>query len=208
MKNFKQFLRIVIVGACFGAWGISRQVLADELPLRASISHTNDVSTPLVAPPTEVAISGTPQFTNQVFQALALLLTKAPEAYTCVTNYMGKIEQGKKSGMWAYRNPPTYEMADQTAFYSVTWCAGSIAHDSFHSKLYHEYKAKHRGLVPDKVWTDVEAEKKCLQHQLAVLKKIGAPKSEIDHLEKMTGTHHDTNNDGKYDWDDYQKRNW
>ena len=125
-----------------------------------------------------------------------------------VTNYVGKIVQGSHSGMWAYKDPPTYEMNDRTTFYSVTWCAGSIAHDAYHSKLYHDYKRNHSGPVPDKIWTGVDAEKKCLKHQLKVLKRIGAPKHEIDHCKKQIGNHHDVNKDGKYDWKDYKKRNW
>ena len=156
----------------------------------------------------DVDISGSAKFTNQVSKALALLSKNTPEAYSMVTNYVGRIEQGKHSGMWAYKTPPTYEMADRTTFYSVTWCAGSIAHDSFHSKLYHEHKNKHGGRVPDKVWTGVDAEKQCLKYQLAVLKKIYAPKHEIAYFSKLHGTHHDVNKDGKYDWEDHNKRNW
>jgi len=156
----------------------------------------------------DVEISGSAKFTNQVSRALTLLKEKAPKAYSITTNFVGRIEQGKKSGMWAYKKPPTYEIADRTTFYSVTWCAGSIAHDSFHSKLYHEYKNNHSGRVPNKIWTGVEAEKKCLKHQLEVLKKIKAPKHEIAYFSKLHGDHHDTNKDGKYDETDYKERDW
>jgi hypothetical protein len=156
----------------------------------------------------DVEISGSVEFTNQVSQALTLLKDKAPGAYGIVTNYVGKIEQYGRSGMSAYKDPPTYEMADRTTFYSVSWCASTIAHDSFHSKLYHEYKREHSGPVPDNVWTSVDAERKCLKHQLAVLTKIGAPKHEIDHCSKQDGTHHDVNKDGKYDREDYELRDW
>ena len=156
----------------------------------------------------DLEIAGSARFKEQVIQALALLNKDAPEAYAIVIKFVGRIVQGDKSGMWAYKNPPTYEMSDHTAFHSVTWCAGSIAHDSFHSKLYHEYKEKHPGRVPADIWTGVEAEKKCLKHQQDVLKKIKAPKHEIDIFLKLDGTHHDINKDGKYDREDYRKRDW
>jgi len=156
----------------------------------------------------KIEIKGSKKFKNQVTKALELLKEKTPEAYQIVTEYVRRIEQGKHSGMWAYKKPPTYEMADETTFYSVTWCAGSIAHDSLHSKFYHDYKKEHSGSVPDKVWVGEDAEKKCIRHQLEVLKKIGAPKHEIDHCKKQKGTHHDVNKDGKYDWKDYKKRHW
>ncbi len=155
-----------------------------------------------------IELKGSRRFTNQVTKALELLKEGAPEAYEIVTEYVRRIQQGKHSGMWAYKMPPTYEMADETTFYSVTWCAGSIAHDSLHSKFFHDYKKDHSGSVPDEVWVGEDAEKKCIRHQLEVLKKIGAPKHEIDYCSKLKATHHDVDKDGKYDWKDYKKRDW
>ncbi|MDB6108447.1 MAG: hypothetical protein JWR69_197 [Pedosphaera sp.] len=150
-------------------------------------------------------ISGSPRFSNQVHQALLLLKERDVEAYTIVTNYVRRIQPGKHSGMWAYKTPPTYEMTDATAFYSLTWCAATIAHDSFHSKLYHEYQKAHDGPVPDVVWTGTAAEQQCMQHQLAVMQRIGAPQREIDHAKQEA--------DGQYvkdkeTWGDYEKRKW
>lgn len=156
----------------------------------------------------DIEISGSTRFREQVTRALTLLERDAPSAHSLVIKYVGRIQQGERSGMWAYKNPPTYEMADRTTFYSVTWCAGTIAHDSCHSALYHQYKDKRPGRVPDEVWTGVDAERKCLAHQLDVLNKINAPKNEITYFQKLHGTHHDINKDGKYDWDDYKGRNW
>ena len=107
--------------------------------------------------------------------------------------------------MWAYRKPPTFEMSDATAFYSVTWAAATIAHDSFHSKLYHDYLKAHGGRVPPGVWTGIAAEQECTKHQLAVMKRIGASKHEIDHaLTRMDGHY---TKDGET-WDEYRKRTW
>jgi len=80
-------------------------------------------------------INGTATFKEQVTNSLALLRSRSPESYGVVTTYIGRISQAKHSGMAAYENPPTMELNDRTAFYSVTWCASSIAHDSIHSKL-------------------------------------------------------------------------
>jgi hypothetical protein len=130
----------------------------------------------------QLIIRGTARFEDQVQKALALLQGKATGAYTVVTNDIGVIQQSKRSGMKAYLNPPRFEMSDGTAFYSLTWCAGCIAHDSFHSKLYHDYLRAHPGArsVPDPVWTGEAAEKACSEHQIQVLKDIGAPVAEVD----------------------------
>lgn len=52
-------------------------------------------------------IVGSLRFTNQVHQALALLRAHDTNAYVIVTNYVGRIQQGQRSGMWAYKTPPT-----------------------------------------------------------------------------------------------------
>jgi hypothetical protein len=107
--------------------------------------------------------------------------------------------------MWAYRTPPTFEMSDRTAFYSVTWAAATIAHDSFHSKLYHDYRKAHGGSVPDAVWTGTAAEQQCMQHQLEVMARIGATQWEIGHAKRQAGGHYVK--DGET-WNEYQQRKW
>ena len=108
----------------------------------------------------EIDISGSAEFIEQVSKALNLLKEKAPSKYAIITKYIGRIEQGDKSGMWAKRNPPTYVIADKTTFSSITWCASTIAHDSYHSKLYHDYMAMNKRAVSDSVWKGEAAEKK------------------------------------------------
>jgi len=145
-------------------------------------------------------ITGTTKFKEQVASALALLKTKSPEAYGIVTNYVGEIKEGTHSGMWAYWRTPTFELNGRTAFYSVTWCAGSIAHDSFHSKLYHDYRKQGPGArrVPEEIWMGEQAEKRCSEHQLRVLQQIGAPPLERDWLRQTN-----------HYWEvDYKKRDW
>lgn len=153
----------------------------------------------------EPEILGSVQFSNQVHQALLLLAARDSDAYTIVTNCVGRIQEGKQSGMWAYQTPPTYEMSDATAFYSLTWCAATIAHDSFHAKLYHDYQKTHAGKVPDDVWTGATAEQQCMKHQLAVMNHVGAAKSEIDHAKKMADGHYVKDHET---WGDYHDRKW
>jgi hypothetical protein len=156
-----------------------------------------------------VRIEGNPEFITQTQAALSLLEIYAPDAYQKIQTYVGLIQQGQHSGMWAWEEPPRYEVGDATAFYSVTWYASTIAHDSTHSELYHQYLAAHPGeYVPDDVWSGVEIERFCNGYQLDVLKRIGGPQSEIDYLASLDGTHCDVDNDGDCDWDDYNKRDW
>ena len=146
-------------------------------------------------------ISGNPRFQQQVSSALSLLRGRSPDGYQIVTNNIGIIAQAKHSGMAAYRDPPTFDLNDRTAFYSVTWCAGSIAHDSMHSKLYFDYRRAHAGAsVPDNVWIGETVEKACTDHQHHVLLQIEAPSNEIAQCV--------WNPKDRY-WEvDYTKRNW
>ena len=150
-------------------------------------------------------IVGSAGFSNRVHEALVLLKSRDTNAYNMVTNYVGRIKEAERTGMWAYKKPPTYEMSLKTAAYSVTWCAATIAHDSFHSKLYHDYRKAHGGSVPDSVWTGTTAEKECMKHQLLVMESIGAPKWELDHARKQTDGHYVK--DGET-WEEYKNRKW
>jgi hypothetical protein len=153
----------------------------------------------------ELEIVGSARFGSQVRQALHLLKVRDPDAYAMVTGYIGRIQEGERSGMWAYKTPPTFEVNDATAFYSVTWCAATMAHDSFHSKLYHDYQKAHGGAVPDAVWTGNAAERQCMSHQLAVMQRIGAPSKEIAYAKKQSDGHYVQDHET---WQDYKKRKW
>jgi hypothetical protein len=153
-------------------------------------------------------VVGSDRFVKQVESALRLIKTRSPETHRLVQHNVAIISQCKRSGMWAYKNPPVYEMADATTFYSVTWCAATIAHDALHSKLYHDYLAAHGKPVPSDVWTGREAEIKCISFQLEVLRKIEASQHEVDYCAKLNGEHYDADRDGKYEWEDYFKRDW
>lgn len=151
----------------------------------------------------EPEIVGSARFSNQVHQAMLLLQMRDPDAYAIVTNYVGRIQEGERDGMWAYKTPPTYEMTDATAFYSLTWCAATMAHDSFHSKLYHDYKGAHDQEVPDAVWTGTAAEQECMKHQLEVMERIKATTWEKNYAKKQADGHYVKDHET---WDDYNKQ--
>jgi len=156
-----------------------------------------------------IEIRGNAEFVTQTIEALTLLEQKAPVAFIKIQTYVGIIEQGQHSGMWAWEQPPRYEVGDTTAFFSVSWYASTIAHDATHSELYTQYQAAHPGeAVPEDAYGGVEIERFCIGYQLEVAKQIGAPQGEIDYLSTLDGTHCDLDNDGDCDWEDYQNRNW
>jgi len=88
--------------------------------------------------------------------------------------------------MSAYDKPPTFLVGDATSQASTTWYASSIVHDSYHSKLYNDYRETHQS-VPGSVWTGDEAEMMCLEFQISFLEEIGAPTYEIDYAKSLRG---------------------
>jgi hypothetical protein len=132
-------------------------------------------------------------FIKRVHAALKLLQEKAPDDYRSITRYIGRIrsvERWELAGMSPYLDPPTFFLSRGTARLSVTWCAGAIAHDACHSRLWHEYKEKHNTMsVPPSVWTGQAVELKCIAYQIEVMERIGAPRAELDDLRAQDGLH-------------------
>jgi hypothetical protein len=156
-----------------------------------------------------VDVRGDEGFVEQTRAALELLAADAPDAHQKILTFVGVIEQGQHSGMWAFENPPRYEVGEATASSSLTWYASTIAHDATHSELYYTYRQAHPGqAIPQEAWADVASERFCIAYQLDVAARIGAPASETEYLASLTGDHCDVDLDGDCDWDDYYARDW
>lgn len=137
-------------------------------------------------------IIGGEDFINWIKKSLLLLKIKSENEYCIIISYIGEIREWYRSGMEPYKSPPLLNLSRKTAFKSLTWCASSIAHDAYHSKLYHEYLSnqKEKKLqVPDNVWMGTEIELECIEFQIKVSKKIGATREEIKYLKSLDGTH-------------------
>ena len=206
----KRYIPIALVLLIFSAACMSMSLLATNTPVvtrPTAVVSTVTSGNPLIYG--SIVLRGNSEFIAQTRAALALLEQKDPDAFKKIQTYVGIIEQGEHSGMWAWEVPPRYEVGDKTAFYSVTWYASTIAHDATHSELYTQYQAAHPGEgVPDEVYSGVEIERFCNGYQLEVLKLIGAPQNEIDYMSTLDGTHCDVDHDGDCDWTDYENRDW
>lgn len=155
-----------------------------------------------------IQLIGTTRFTGQVQSCLDLLAEKTPEDLAFIQQYIGVIKQHKKSGMVAWANPPRYEMSAKTAFYSITWCASTIAHDAMHSRLYQKYRHVQKGQLLHKLWAGFKAESRAIHFQTQVAKRLSAPEEELHYLRNLKGTHSDLDGDRKLTNKDYQKRDW
>lgn len=166
---------------------------APDLPERAASAPRSGTVDP--------EIVGSDVFRERVRKALDLLKLRAPSAYGIVLSYVGRIEQSGHSGMRADSDPPTFLMSDATAMPSVTWAAAAIAHDSYHSKLYYDYLGTHKGSVPANAWGGIQAEVKCMSHQLVVMQLIGSSRLELNHATLMADGHYTKNNETKEERD-------
>jgi hypothetical protein len=127
-----------------------------------------------------------------------------------IQKYIAVIQAGSRSGMKAYARKPIYVVGKLTWQHSALWYAGTIAHDCYHSKLYHEAKANNQGRDPDPdTWTGTEAEKKCLAFQRQALEALNADGNIIAYVqelqEKPTYQGHTR---GWRAWWDYLRRWW
>ena len=145
-----------------------------------------------------ITIVGSAAFVDHVRQALTLLRNKSPSGYPVVKKYIGRINEGTTSGMYAYYNPPTFQMSAKEALlnesnkdYALQWCASAIVHDAYHSKKYHDYREahgySHHPYPPIYVWTGEAVERECIAFQKKVCGEIGAYQTICEYLEKSDG---------------------
>jgi hypothetical protein len=145
----------------------------------------------------DIEIQGDEDFINKTKSALTLL--SRSNTFQEIKKYLGKIKQHDKSGMNFYAKPPTFEVAKPTYSSNPKWYASTIAHDTYHSYLYHNNQ-EHSGK---------KAEQQCTEIQLKVWNEInkkgiipsimGLPHKLYLHSVKNNPTHQDIPY-GQRDW--------
>ncbi|MBL4796126.1 MAG: DUF4124 domain-containing protein [Oleispira sp.] len=155
-----------------------------------------------------IAIEGDAKYETQISACLNLIKENSKEDYNFVVKHIGIIKQNPKSGMQAWKTPPVFLFSNKSAFHSLTWCAGGIAHDAYHSYLFKANKVEGEKYPPYETWAGFSAERKCNKYQISVMRKIGGSESDITYLINQDGTHGDTNKDGKIDASDREGVDW
>jgi hypothetical protein len=133
---------------------------------------------------TVISIKGDENCKVKTQDALNLLDSKASTYYQTVVKYVGIIECTEKgSGMYAWEDPPRYQVGRLTYEASTIWYAGTIVHDSCHSKLYSDNLLNNHPVgEPAIQWTGEDAERKCINTQYDALVKIGADSATLDYV--------------------------
>ncbi|MDO8805149.1 MAG: hypothetical protein Q7R35_12015 [Elusimicrobiota bacterium] len=145
-----------------------------------------------------IDIQGSGPFSAKTREALTLL--EGSTTFTKVIRYIEVIEEADHSGMAAFLPKPTYQVGSRTWTQPVAWYAGTIAHDGYHSLLYHEYEASAGKAPPAEAWTGARAERDCLSFQQEVLTEIKA----VQYVNYVQGLMADPT----YQNIPYSQRNW
>jgi hypothetical protein len=154
-----------------------------------------------------IEIKGSPAFVVCTKEALALL-GRTP-FFNVIPRYIAVIQEGKRSGMRADAERPTFVVGKPTWKHSALWYAGAIAHDCYHSKLYQEARAAAGVKPPADSWTGADAEKKCLKFQIEVMETLGAEEETVQYLKQVEkNPTYQGHNRGFGGWWDYWKRRW
>jgi hypothetical protein len=154
-----------------------------------------------------IKVHGGPEFIRCTQEALALLQNSAH--FLEIQHYIAMIEQGRRSGMHASATKPTFVVGKLTWSHSPLWYAGAIAHDAYHSKLYHDAKSATGGIPPADCWTGKAAEQKCLTFQIEVLEALGADANTVAYLDELRkNPTYQGHNKGLRGWWDYLIRRW
>ena len=104
---------------------------------------------------------------------------------------------------------PTFVVGKPTWSHSALWYAGAIAHDSYHSKLYHDARQNTGKRPSADSWTGKEAEKKCLAFQIEVLESLNADDETVAYLRELEkNPTYQGHNRGWRSWWDYWRRRW
>ena len=127
-----------------------------------------------------ITIIGSVDFIKKTEDALALIQKESPRSYAIVTNYLSVIQSAQRSGIDPCADVPTFAVGPLIASTNAMEYASSIVHDSCHSKLYREYRKKHKNKpVPADVYSGREGEDKCIDAELDFLRDAKASEAMI-----------------------------
>jgi hypothetical protein len=154
-----------------------------------------------------IKVRGNAEFLLRTSESLQLL--EALPEFETIRRHLRIIQQGRRSGMKAWAEKPTFTVGKATWRHSILWY-GAIAHDAYHAKLYLDAKSDHDGTEPDAdAWTGAEAEKKCLAFQRQVLLALNADETMIGYIENCAqNPTYQGRNKGWKSWLDYLRRWW
>lgn len=167
-------------------------------------------------------IQGSPEFKTQVTAALKLIWLSDRESFLFIKRYLYVIRNEDRTAFYLDSGMPVAAISRDHAFRSATWCAGIIAHQTYHSYISFGYKKAQKksaaGPPPpgsadkahirppmtfnyDLTGLDaiLELEAKASGFQAGILEKVGAPQKELNEVLKRKPRDFKPGHDGHYD---------
>lgn len=162
-------------------------------------------------------IQGPAEFQSQVTHALKLIWMADREAFLFIRRNISVIRAENRTGFYYEPGKVAASISPDHAYRSLTWCAGVIAHQAWHG--WYELNSRKRARkapplpgTPDtsrpeanplkvdyKGVADIlETEDKAFTFQLQVLRKVGAPASEINRVLRRAPRDFTAGHDGSY----------
>ena len=168
-------------------------------------------------PKAGIDIQGSPEFKSQVTHALKLVWMADRDTFLFMKKNLYVIRNEDKTGFYMENGRPVAALSNDHAFRSLTWCAGIIAHQTWHAWYTLEKNKRISSPPPlpgdkDERVLDVNParfdykgldailyiEDKASSFQLDVLKKVGAPKSETNPVFRRAPRDFKYAHDGNY----------
>lgn len=146
-------------------------------------------------------VMGSDDFIQNINKAVDELKSIDPFYFTIIKNNLGIIQEYTVSAIHVEESPPRLELSNVSCSSSnIKWCASVLYHEAWHVWLF-------KNQIP---FVGEKAENFCNLKQLMVLNALKADPETINHLQNIIsqGDHSDLDNDGDYDQDDYNLRDW
>lgn len=168
-------------------------------------------------PKAGMEIEGPPEFKSQVTHSLKLIWMADRETFLFIRKHLHVIRNENKTDFYLDNGRPVAALSREHAFRSLTWCAGLIAHQAWHSWFTKARSKRSRAVPPppgekDERVLDINParldyngldvilymEDKASAFQLEVLRKVGAPRRETDPVFRRAPRDFTTGHDGNY----------
>jgi hypothetical protein len=170
-------------------------------------------------PSVSLDIQGSDEFKSQVTHALKLIWMSDRDTFLFIKKNLSVIRNEDKTGFYFDASGrPVAALSNDHAFRSLTWCAGVIAHQARHGWYKMSFRKKPSRVAPpppgetrkdDRAvnpmlldYKGLDAilytEDKAFGFQLDVLRKVGAPKAEINLVVRRAPRDFSAAHDGSY----------
>jgi len=193
MEKLKKLITSVLIAAQIGGAGM---LMSNDAQAASSESEEDTRRNPPLVSGTrensgEIRIEGDNAFVRRIEGAMAII-REHPDFYEMVNTYTSTIRPSILVPDRSYSNPssgpgiPVIGIGRHCAEASLTWIAGQIVHEAYHSKLFHEHRPNSFTNPRPDTWGTGLSHMKVYEVQKDFLREAGAPRLYLDYLQDFT----------------------